>query len=142
MTVGLPLDTHHTFGVFSAPIEVTPALLRTAGGTVPEAAASATSAPYTQPEVRLTSGTPSGRRRFSNRKTGEAMLQMQSSPDSAPEPWVGVSEVARHLSCSPRRIYDLTSRKDDRRIPYRKDGSRLLFRLSAVDRWIDTGRAA
>jgi excisionase family DNA binding protein len=54
-----------------------------------------------------------------------------------PEPWVGVREAAAHIACKPHRIYNLVS---ERKIPHRKDGSRTLFRLSELDRWLD-GRA-
>jgi len=58
------------------------------------------------------------------------------------EPWVGVEEVARHLGCKRQRIYDLVCRRQATGIPHRKEGSRLLFRLSEVDRWIKSGDAA
>ncbi len=51
-----------------------------------------------------------------------------------PEPWVGVTEAAEHLRCKPQRIYDLVSRDG---IPHRHEGSRLLFRLSELDRWLE-----
>jgi excisionase family DNA binding protein len=54
-----------------------------------------------------------------------------------PEPWVGVREAAAHLACKPQRIYNLVHA---RAIPHRKDGSRVLFRKSELDRWLD-GRA-
>ncbi len=60
---------------------------------------------------------------------------------SGPEPWVGVSEAAAHLSCKPQRIYDLVHRQDETRIPHRKEGGRLLFKLSELDRWLERGRA-
>lgn len=56
------------------------------------------------------------------------------------EPWVGVEAVARHLGCRRQRIYDLVSRRGGDGIPYRKDGARLLFRLSEVDAWLVRGR--
>jgi excisionase family DNA binding protein len=55
------------------------------------------------------------------------------------EPWVGVDDAARHLACKRQRIYDLVSR---RTIPHRKEGSRLLFKLSHLDAWIEGGGAA
>jgi excisionase family DNA binding protein len=58
---------------------------------------------------------------------------------SVPEPWVGVQEAARHLGCKPQRIYDLVHRKDETRIPHRKEGGRLLFKLSQLDRWVEDG---
>jgi hypothetical protein len=52
---------------------------------------------------------------------------------STPEPWVGVREVATHLGCRPQRVYDLV---------HRKEGGRLVFKLSQLDRWIDSGGGA
>ncbi len=66
-------------------------------------------------------------------------LAEQSRP--AIEPWVGVADVARHLGCKPQRIYDLVSRRATSGIPHRKEGGRLLFRLSQIDRWLDSGAA-
>ena len=57
----------------------------------------------------------------------------------ATEPWVGVAEAAAHLACKRQRIYDLVHRKDHTRIPHRKEGGRLLFKLSQLDRWLDSG---
>ncbi len=57
------------------------------------------------------------------------------------EPWVGVSDVAVHLACRRQRIYDLVSRRGNGQIPHRRDGTRLLFRLSEVDAWLAAGRA-
>jgi excisionase family DNA binding protein len=56
----------------------------------------------------------------------------------AAEPWVGVDQAAAHLACKRQRIYDLVSR---RTIPHRKEGSRLLFKLSHLDAWIEGGGA-
>jgi hypothetical protein len=58
------------------------------------------------------------------------------------EPWIGVEDAAAHLGCKPQRIYDLVCRRATSGIPHRKEGSRLLFRRSELDRWIDSGRAA
>jgi excisionase family DNA binding protein len=55
------------------------------------------------------------------------------------EPWVGAEDAARHLACRRQRIYDLVNR---RAIPHRKEGSRLLFKLSQLDAWIGSGGAA
>lgn len=51
-----------------------------------------------------------------------------------PEAWVGVQEAAEHLGCKPQRIYNLVH---DQAIPHRKDGSRLLFRRSELDAWLE-----
>ncbi len=60
----------------------------------------------------------------------------------AAEPWVGVPEAAAHLGCKPQRIYDLVCRRASSGIPHSKEGSRLLFKLSQLDRWIESGGAA
>ncbi|HEV2062055.1 MAG TPA: helix-turn-helix domain-containing protein [Solirubrobacteraceae bacterium] len=64
------------------------------------------------------------------------------APPSASEPWVGVADVARHLGCRRQRVYDLVSRRATSGIPHRKEGGRLLFRLSQIDSWIESGRAS
>jgi excisionase family DNA binding protein len=53
-----------------------------------------------------------------------------------PEPWIGVDQAAEHLACPKSRIYALVSA---RRIPHEKDGSRLLFRRSDLDEWLQQG---
>jgi excisionase family DNA binding protein len=57
---------------------------------------------------------------------------------SEPEPWVGVAQAARYLGCARDRVYALVSK---RAIPYKKDGRRVLFRRSELDRWLDEGGA-
>ena len=42
------------------------------------------------------------------------------------EPWVGVEDVAAHLSCRRQRVYDLVCRRHVTGIPHRKEGARLL----------------
>ena len=54
--------------------------------------------------------------------------------DHGPEPWVGVEAAAAHLGCKRQRIYDLVHQEA---IPHRRDGSRLLFRLSELDDWLE-----
>jgi excisionase family DNA binding protein len=51
-----------------------------------------------------------------------------------PEPWVDVHGAAEHLACKRQRIYDLVHAD---RIPHHRDGSRLLFRRSELDAWIE-----
>jgi excisionase family DNA binding protein len=55
------------------------------------------------------------------------------------EGWVGVEEAAVHLHCTERRVYDLCSRSN---LPYAKEGTRSLFRLSELDAWLDRRNAA
>jgi len=57
---------------------------------------------------------------------------------AAGDAWLDVEGAARHLACKPRRIYDLHSQ---RRIHAHKDGSRLLFRRSELDAYVE-GQAA
>lgn len=52
--------------------------------------------------------------------------------------WLTVDEAAEHLRCPKSRIYALTSTG---RIPHHRDGSRLLFRQSELDRWVEQGGA-
>ena len=58
--------------------------------------------------------------------------------DEGPEPWIDVEEAAAHLACPRSRIYALVSA---RRIPHERDGSRLLFRRSVLDAWVEAGGA-
>ncbi|HUR86958.1 MAG TPA: helix-turn-helix domain-containing protein [Solirubrobacteraceae bacterium] len=55
----------------------------------------------------------------------------------AVEPWVDGASVAAHLACTEQHVYDLAKRSDSRRIPHRREGRRLLFKLSKVDRWLE-----
>lgn len=55
------------------------------------------------------------------------------------EPWLGAAEAASYLSCSRQRIYDLVHARNVSGIPFRKEGSRLLFRRSELDRWLTEG---
>jgi excisionase family DNA binding protein len=52
------------------------------------------------------------------------------------EPYIGAREAAEYLSCGLPRIRALTSAG---RIPVHRDGSRVLFRRSELDAWIENG---
>ena len=54
------------------------------------------------------------------------------------EPWLNVEQACEHLACSRHRIYRLVSM---RRIPFAKEGDRLLFKRSALDEWVSNGGA-
>jgi hypothetical protein len=71
-----------------------------------------------------------------------AAEQVAARLQTAVEPWVGVEEVAAHLCCRRQRVYDLVCRRQVSGIPHRKEGARLLFKLSQIDRWIEAGSAA
>jgi len=62
------------------------------------------------------------------------LLAERHAPE--PEPWIGVALAAEHLACPKSRIYALVSAQ---RIPHEKDGSRLLFRRSDLDEWLEQG---
>lgn len=64
---------------------------------------------------------------------------LMAPANEAPEPWVDTAEAARHLACSPGRIHDLKAKGA---IPFRKDGSRLLFRRSDLDAYLNAQEAA
>ena len=65
----------------------------------------------------------------------EALARLRElTGGDAVEAWVGVEQAAEHLGCKPQRIYNLVHA---RAIPYRKEGSRLLFRLSDLDAWLE-----
>lgn len=52
--------------------------------------------------------------------------------------WLDVDGAAEHLCCPKSRIYRLVSM---RRIPYCKDGARLLFERGELDEWVRDGGA-
>ncbi len=56
------------------------------------------------------------------------------APEADPDPWLDVDAAAAYLCCRPKRIYDL---KSQGRIRFARDGSRLLFRRSWLDAYLD-----
>ena len=52
------------------------------------------------------------------------------------EPWIGVAEAAEHLACKPQRLYELVHQ---RRLTPGRDGRRLVFRRSDLDRYLAGG---
>ena len=60
-----------------------------------------------------------------------AALTAGSSPT---DPWLSISEAAEHLRAKPQRLYDLVSTG---RLKPAKDGRRLLFRRSVLDRYLE-----
>jgi excisionase family DNA binding protein len=65
--------------------------------------------------------------------------RLRSLRPDEPEPWITVKQAAEHLGCKDRRVYDLVNQG---RIPHTKDGTRLLFRRSAIDSALESGRMA
>ena len=52
--------------------------------------------------------------------------------------WMNVDEAAHYLGCPKSRVYALASCKPAR-IPFERDGSRLVFKRSELDAWIRAG---
>jgi excisionase family DNA binding protein len=50
--------------------------------------------------------------------------------------WLSLAEAAEYLRCPRSRLYSLVSA---RRVPHERDGTRLLFRRSALDAWVRDG---
>lgn len=55
-----------------------------------------------------------------------------------PDPYLSAVRAAEYLDCPLSRIYALVAA---RQIPHHRDGSRLLFRCSELDAWIQEGGA-
>ncbi len=68
----------------------------------------------------------------------EQLLEERVGERREAEAWMRCEQAAEYLACPRSRIYALASA---RRIPHRKDGSRLLFRASELDAWLDLGGA-
>lgn len=65
-----------------------------------------------------------------------AELVAEQLQASRPEAYIGVDAAADYIAAPKSRVYALVSAG---RIPHRKDGSRLLFRPSELDAWLDQG---
>lgn len=70
-------------------------------------------------------------------RAADLLGERQGAGGSA-DAWLTVADAAEYLRCSESRIYGLVSA---RRIPYVKDGSRVLFRRSELDAWVREGGA-
>jgi excisionase family DNA binding protein len=55
-----------------------------------------------------------------------------------PSSWLSLQAAAEHLACPKSRLYALVSA---RRIPFHKDGSRLLFNRDELNDWVRAGGA-
>jgi excisionase family DNA binding protein len=49
------------------------------------------------------------------------------------ESWIDTDGAAEHMGCAKQRVYDLVSKG---LLPHGKDGSRLVFQRSALDRYL------
>ncbi|MEK6273223.1 MAG: helix-turn-helix domain-containing protein [Actinomycetota bacterium] len=63
-----------------------------------------------------------------------AELLADRHPSSEPPPYLTVDQAAEYLACKPKRVYDLCSQ---RRLPFRKDGSRTLLRRADLDAYLE-----
>jgi excisionase family DNA binding protein len=66
-----------------------------------------------------------------------AEMVVERQQPQAVEPYLSVAEAASYLACKPKRIYDLTSQ---RRVPFVKDGARLLLRRADLDAYLEAQR--
>jgi excisionase family DNA binding protein len=69
-------------------------------------------------------------------RAAELVVGMVAAGPARAEPWISVEQAAAHLCCPKSRVYSLVSA---RRIPYQKDGSRVLFKASELDAWVAEG---
>ncbi|MEJ7785505.1 MAG: helix-turn-helix domain-containing protein [Solirubrobacteraceae bacterium] len=63
-------------------------------------------------------------------------VELLAERTAEPEPWIAVPAAAEHIAAPTSRVYALASAG---RIPCVRDGSRLLFRRSALDAWLAGG---
>ncbi|HEX2161691.1 MAG TPA: helix-turn-helix domain-containing protein [Thermoleophilaceae bacterium] len=56
----------------------------------------------------------------------------------ATDEWLDVNGAAKYLACKPQRLYAL---KSAGRIPFHKDGSRLLFSKAELRAFVESGGA-
>jgi excisionase family DNA binding protein len=64
--------------------------------------------------------------------------RLAARPSDDLSAWLAVDAAAAHLACPKSRLYALVSAG---RIPFHKDGSRLLFRRDELDAWVRNGGA-
>lgn len=55
------------------------------------------------------------------------------------ERWLSVEEIANHIGCSKDTIRSWIKKET---IPYHKVGRQFKFKISEVDRWIESGKSA
>jgi excisionase family DNA binding protein len=65
-------------------------------------------------------------------------LRLTDRFSTQPRSWLSLPAAAEHLACPKSRLYALVSA---RRIPFHKDGSRLLFDRGELDEWVRAGGA-
>lgn len=66
------------------------------------------------------------------------VAEIIGATNAGPEPWIDTDAAAEHLACNRRRIYDLANQG---RIPFARDGRRMLFRRSQIDEALGLAKA-
>jgi excisionase family DNA binding protein len=61
-----------------------------------------------------------------------------AQPQPPVTPWLTASEAAEYLRCGKQRLYNL---KAAGRIPYHREGDRLLFHRRELEEWLDSEAA-
>jgi excisionase family DNA binding protein len=63
---------------------------------------------------------------------------MGQAPTDDADPWMTVTEAAKHIRCTTSRIYKLVEQGS---LPHHREGRRLLFKRSELDSFIRSGGA-
>jgi excisionase family DNA binding protein len=72
-------------------------------------------------------------------KTGvrEALKEMQINSPAPPDEWCDLVSAAKYLMIAEQTLYSYTSQ---RKISFQKKGKKLYFRLSDLNKWLESGR--
>jgi excisionase family DNA binding protein len=62
-----------------------------------------------------------------------ALLAERSQPEA--ERWLTHAEAAEHLAISSSTLYSLAAQRQRNHLPLTKEGSKNLYKASALDRW-------
>ncbi len=68
-----------------------------------------------------------------------AAILASAQQDSGPDQWLDAARAAEYLACPKSRIYDLIQLG---KLEAHRDGRRVLFRRSELDRYIESGAQA
>jgi excisionase family DNA binding protein len=79
---------------------------------------------------------------MSGKSRSVAALPANAPVSSTPEPILTIEEVAARLKLKPPTVYELTRKRNRRRLPSMKAGKVLRFFWSDVERWLREGAAA
>lgn len=59
--------------------------------------------------------------------------------DNMNERWLSLEEIAKHIGCSKDTIRAWIKKET---IPYHKVGRQFKFKVSEIDKWIESGKSA